>query len=174
MGEYLAIFRSFDGRIPRSQFWPGVIGIVIAQIAVGLLMTSLFTIYFKAVNPQEPAEVIATVRPWAWATFAANIVFAYPILALAVKRRHDRNSSGIDVRVYYALLLLLNLAQAIGLGYVDTQMLDGTVFPTPGPVLNAISAIYGLLGLYLLVVLGFLRGTRGPNSYGPDPLGGGA
>lgn len=37
----------------------------------------------------------------------------------------------------------------------------------------------GLLGIillvyaiYLLVVLGFLKGTAGPNNYGPDPLQG--
>jgi uncharacterized membrane protein YhaH (DUF805 family) len=27
------------------------------------------------------------------------------------------------------------------------------------------------ISIWTIVVLGFLRGTRGPNSYGPDPLG---
>jgi len=27
-------------------------------------------------------------------------------------------------------------------------------------------------GLWLLIELGFLKGTAGPNQYGPDPLGG--
>jgi uncharacterized membrane protein YhaH (DUF805 family) len=29
-----------------------------------------------------------------------------------------------------------------------------------------------LLGLWILVQAGFLKGTAGPNQYGPDPLGG--
>ena len=32
----------------------------------------------------------------------------------------------------------------------------------------------GIFALYLLVVMGFLRGTPGPNQYGPDPLAGSA
>jgi uncharacterized membrane protein YhaH (DUF805 family) len=30
------------------------------------------------------------------------------------------------------------------------------------------------ISIWAIVVLGFLRGTRGPNRYGPDPLGGDA
>lgn len=33
--------------------------------------------------------------------------------------------------------------------------------------------IPGVGGLALLVICGFLKGTTGPNRYGPDPLGGG-
>jgi uncharacterized membrane protein YhaH (DUF805 family) len=35
-----------------------------------------------------------------------------------------------------------------------------------------LSVIVGIFGLYMLVVLGFLKGTAGPNNYGPDPLQG--
>jgi uncharacterized membrane protein YhaH (DUF805 family) len=35
-----------------------------------------------------------------------------------------------------------------------------------------LSLVVGVFAIYLLVVLGFLRGTVGPNQYGPDPLGG--
>ena len=43
-----------------------------------------------------------------------------------------------------------------------------------GPALSTREAIYvaifGLLGLFIVIVNGFLRGTPGPNGYGTDPL----
>jgi uncharacterized membrane protein YhaH (DUF805 family) len=39
-------------------------------------------------------------------------------------------------------------------------------------ITNILGIVVGIFALYLLVVLGFLRGTPGPNQYGPDPVGG--
>jgi uncharacterized membrane protein YhaH (DUF805 family) len=34
----------------------------------------------------------------------------------------------------------------------------------------ACALIAGIISLWMLIELGFLRGTIGPNRYGPDPL----
>ena len=39
-----------------------------------------------------------------------------------------------------------------------------------GIVGGIIGGIFGIYAIYMLVVLGFLKGTSGPNNYGPDPL----
>jgi uncharacterized membrane protein YhaH (DUF805 family) len=44
------------------------------------------------------------------------------------------------------------------------------VVPTPTPLLVVLGLVAGILGIYLLVVCGFLKGTAGSNNYGPDPL----
>ena len=55
---------------------------------------------------------------------------------------------------------------------MTTTEFNGVSFPTPTLLFNILGLIAGVLGIYLLVVMGFLRGTPGPNAYGPDPLGG--
>jgi uncharacterized membrane protein YhaH (DUF805 family) len=182
MSDYLALFRTFDGRIGRKQFWLGVLGLAVAYLVVSILILPLLgfgQFNMASISSSEDAEAtsrafVATAQRSIWATLVLNIVFAYPTLALGLKRRHDRDSSGKDLIAYYVLALLLVLSQAFGIGYVTTDIGNGVMIPTPGTVATALSTIVGLLGLYLLVVLGFLRGTKGPNSYGPDPLGGGA
>ena len=37
--------------------------------------------------------------------------------------------------------------------------------------MSILFALLGIFGIYLLVQLGFLKGTQGANSYGADPLG---
>ena len=107
-----------------------------------------------------------------WASLVLFLVFAYPIYALCVKRRHDRNSNGLDVVIYLALVVVLLLVQALGLGMSPTEVPGVGVLMMPTPLYSVLGAISGIFGLYLLVVMGFLKGTPGPNNYGPDPLGG--
>jgi uncharacterized membrane protein YhaH (DUF805 family) len=41
----------------------------------------------------------------------------------------------------------------------------------PTMLFSALGIVSAIFGIYLLVVLGFLKGTAGANSYGADPLG---
>jgi uncharacterized membrane protein YhaH (DUF805 family) len=74
-------------------------------------------------------------------------------LALGVKRLHDRDKSA------WWLLLF----------YVVPSLLDGI-----GRLVGWAGFILDLIGaaivIWALIELGFLRGTKGPNNYGPDPL----
>jgi uncharacterized membrane protein YhaH (DUF805 family) len=65
----------------------------------------------------------------------------------------------------------MQLVSALGIG-MSTMDVGGTPIPVPGPITMGLSVIVGIFGLYMLVVLGFLKGTAGPNNYGPDPLQG--
>ena len=66
--------------------------------------------------------------------------------------------------------MLTVLAGLAGLTITATEM-NGVTMPgqtTIGWLLNLLSLA---IGVWALVELGILRGTPGPNSHGPDPLG---
>ena len=65
----------------------------------------------------------------------------------------------------------VQLISALGIG-MSTMDVGGTSIPVPGPIVTGLGFIVGIYAIYLLVVLGFLKGTAGPNNYGPDPLQG--
>ena len=72
--------------------------------------------------------------------------------AVGIKRLHDRNKSGWWLLVFYLLpSLLSNIGRFIGFEVVF--QLAGSVF-----------------SVWALIKLGFLRGTRGRNRFGSDPL----
>jgi uncharacterized membrane protein YhaH (DUF805 family) len=76
-------------------------------------------------------------------------------LALGAKRLHDRNKSAWWLALFW---LLPGVLQGIG-----------EQIGTAGIVLSIAAFAISIWGL---VELGFLRGTVGPNQYGPDPLEG--
>ena len=135
MSDYLALFRTFDGRIGRKQFWLGVLGLAVAYLVVSILILPLLgfgQFNMASISSSEDAEAtsrafVATAQRSIWATLVLNIVFAYPTLALGLKRRHDRDSSGKDLIAYYVLALLLVLSQAFGIGYVTTDIGNGVM-----------------------------------------------
>jgi uncharacterized membrane protein YhaH (DUF805 family) len=75
--------------------------------------------------------------------------------AVGIKRLHDRNKSGWWILLFY-------LAPSVLSGIADTSEQ-----PMAAVVLGLASLVISIWGL---VELGFLRGTVGPNQYGPDPL----
>jgi uncharacterized membrane protein YhaH (DUF805 family) len=85
------------------------------------------------------------------------LVLLYCGLAVGAKRLHDRNKSGWWLLVFYLL----------------PNVLSGTGAASQSPGLNAITGLvsFGIL-IWAIVELGCLRGTIGPNQYGPDPLEG--
>ena len=90
-----------------------------------------------------------------------GLVLLYPSFAINVKRAHDRNRPTWLVVVFFAVLILLNVLQLLGLG----QTADG-----PTTLYLVIAIPWFIFAVYLFVELACLRGTSGDNRYGPDPL----
>lgn len=116
------------------------------------------------------ALIVGSMQTAGWASLVLFLLFAYPIYCISIKRRHDKNSKGTDVIGYLALTALLLLVQALGLGYGVTDM-GGMPVATPSMLYGVLGFVTLVYAIYMLVVLGFLKGTEGPNQYGPDPLG---
>lgn len=189
MDKFIANYIGFDGRIGRQSFWLGAIGLAVVSVVISLLILPLlgFSLLpnFAGVIPPagteaDPAKLTGAInalvadatRKSGWISLIMLVVFAYPSAALCIKRRHDRNNNGIDVWIYYVLAVISLLVQALGFAYTTVDMGNGVIIPVPTTALSVIGAITGIYGIYLLVVLGFLKGTVGSNQYGPDPLGG--
>jgi uncharacterized membrane protein YhaH (DUF805 family) len=182
MDNFIGLFTTTTGRISRKSWWLGTVALIVVNIVISLLILPLVGVSLMpdmtalVANPAsaDAAAVSATIadgmRRSAWVSLVMFAIFAFPIYALGVKRRHDKDNAGMDVIVYLAITAVLLLIQALGIGWESTTVSNVTI-PTPAMWLNILSLAVGIFAIYLLVVLGFLKGTAGPNQFGPDPLG---
>lgn len=142
--DWQYLMTSFDGRINRQPYWIGVVIIIVAAIILGLLIGAIFGLNRIAL-------------------LALNLVLFYFAAAIMVKRLHDRDRPSWFAAIMIGPSLLKSLTDALGM---------------TGNALNANTLDYLLgalilgMGIWALVELGFLKGTDGPNKYGPDPLAG--
>ena len=172
---FRGLFLSPRGRISRRQWWIGAILLVVVEIGCLLLVLPLLGLSAEelralpSIDPQARAQVLLEAyQHVAWGSLAIFALIAYPAYCLSLKRRHDRNQDGRDVYLALAVSALPLLMEALGLAYSIGEV-DGAPWPTPGLTYLLAGAVALCFGVYMLVVLGFLKGGAGPNSYGPDP-----
>lgn len=180
VNNLLSNYTGFDGRLNRQRWWISAIILAVISVVITLVILPLLGLGVMPAMPDvnsstSTADVVAAINASrakaGWVSLIVFIIFLYPSAAISIKRRHDRNNNGLDVWIYFVLVLLLQVISALGIG-MSTMDVAGTPVPVPGPIVTGLSAIVGIYGIYLLVVLGFLKGTAGPNNYGPDPLQG--
>jgi len=162
MNNIIGSFTGLSGRVNRPRWWIGIIILAIVGIVISWILGMIFGTGLM-VNPSiatDPAAMSAYLQKAGWTGVITGIILAYPYLAITVKRRHDRNNNGYDAMGLIAIGIIWNLLTALG------------VVSVVGGVGQVVSLIIGVYGIYMLVVAGFLKGTAGPNNYGPDPLQG--
>lgn len=92
----------------------------------------------------------------------ANLLLLIPALAIVLKRLNDRGYAPWVVGLWLVPNLAVLLATQTGLvGVLKSWGLGGI----------ALVVTVALVLIWFFIDLGFLRGQRGPNRYGPDPLG---
>ena len=138
--DWVSLFNSFNGRISRQTFWIGLGMLLVAELICHAL-----------------AEEIQGDRLSA----IVDLAFTYPEFAVALKRGHDRNMPLWLLMLFFGAGAVLDLLTVLEITGNDDQ---------PSLLSLLIALPFTLLGLALLVELGFRRGTVGPNQYGPDPL----
>lgn len=166
------LFASFEGRIGRQQFWIGAACLAIVGIVLSLILGTILGVGFMSRMDSfgaGPEELMRINSASGWVGLIVLAIVAYPSLAIMLKRRHDRGSAGRGAKAYLAVSAGLLLLQALGIGY-GIQDFNGISMVMPNPILGIFGVVVGLYGLYLLVVMGFLKGDEGSNSYGADPL----
>lgn len=136
---------SLRGRINRARFWIGTLILAAISAAATYLILAI-------VGVSEQAVLLS---------MAVALLLAYPSYALMAKRFQDRGKPG--------LLALVGIVPAYTVNLLQTFRVIDPYAPTP--LYHALNyAVIGI-GLWFLLELGFLKGTPGPNRYGPDPLG---
>jgi uncharacterized membrane protein YhaH (DUF805 family) len=158
--DWRAVFFGFNGRFNRGKYW---LFSVLALAVTGFL--TVLMIYMFPI----PEEVIASLKSETLqegivylVLVAPSVTFLYISSAISVKRLHDRNRSGWWAILYLGLPALLALIMGIAAGAKET--LEG--WPA------ALMIPYFILLIVTFVELACLKGTTGPNKYGPDPLAG--
>jgi uncharacterized membrane protein YhaH (DUF805 family) len=140
--NWIHLFTSFEGRISRKPFWIAWAVLVAAEIAIWLAT--------RGIDDDRM-------------TALADLVMIYPQFAVCAKRGHDRNTPTWAIGLFFALAVVLDLLLLTG------QITSAGLKQPTTPVLLLLVP-FGLFALVLIIDLGFRRGTRGANRYGPDPL----
>jgi uncharacterized membrane protein YhaH (DUF805 family) len=156
----------FSGRINRGKYWLAVL-LWLVFWAIALPVCFLAGFYILGTNLVD-GELPSGSD---WLEKMVHMTLDYVVLfiifltlvsvswisafAIGIKRLHDRNKNGW-------LIVLFYVAPSILASIANTSEQAVVSF-----VLGLASFVISIWGL---VELGFLRGTAGPNPYGPDPL----
>lgn len=166
----MELFTSFDGRISRKSYWLGILGIVVVSFVIIFLLGTILGLG-GAVPHFLPLLI--------------SLILLYPATAITIKRLHDRNKAAMPwIVIFFGPGLLSSVMQGLQIDYTvldvgqmmgDNSMrgmfgMGGTEILIPGSIAIAVSVLSLVVGIWALVELGFLKGTSGENSYGPDPL----
>lgn len=143
MNTFAWFFLSLNGRVSRQEFWLGYFGlVVVALLLVHALPHAEGAIYFPPGD--TPDNETWRSELLGWPEFI-SLALTWPVIAIFAKRLHDLNLSA------WWLLLIPAVTFVAGMSELTRLHI----------------AAYCLL----LLLLGFLPGSAGPNRFGEDPLG---
>lgn len=148
---------SFEGRIRRLDWWLTIIGFGFLSGLISVIVRIILG------DPDGTGAASATVQAALIILF--NVAFTWPLLAASVKRSHDRGESGA---LPLANLILAWLPVVLAIVAPDALKTPPLLW-----LLVGLFAVNFLLGVWLLITLGFLDGTHGANQYGTSPKGAG-
>lgn len=144
---------SYQGRINRAKYWLALViyaVIFIVLVALGFIMLGNGILALSGDDAEGlVAGLISKGIGFFLIALIVMIVMTVSGVFVGIKRLHDRDKSAWWMLVFYLLPAVLG-------GLADVSW----IFNIAGFAVS----IWGL------VELGFLRGTIGPNRYGPDPL----
>ena len=161
---------SFNGRLRRRDWWLfvillGIVSAILSGVAMNLMGVSIMALF--PMGGAAPGDVSATVTKVFEIQCVVFLLFLWPGVALGVKRLHDRERPGWLLVVFY-VMQLANQAVTFMTARAGVGMMQ------PNPVRSIVSLLALAVGVWMLIELGFLDGTQGPNKYGPSPKGLGA
>ena len=163
---------SFQGRLRRRDWWLfsillGVLSWVVSSVTMGMMGVSMMSLFPMGAGGQSADIAGAAIKVFE-VQCAVSLLFLWPGLALSIKRLHDRDRPGWLIALVY-ILSVANQAltfQAMQSGVVGMMH--------PDMLRLCVSLLLLVVAIWMLVELGFLDGTQGPNKYGPSPKGIGA
>jgi uncharacterized membrane protein YhaH (DUF805 family) len=149
--ELLSRLFSFEGRVSRKYFW---------------LVYLVYAIYFGVI--MAVSESVDYLRFNDIFVLGAMTPAALIVLFAMIKRLHDRDRGTVWLGIFFLLpfaimfgffFLLLFLRQS-GRVPEETSHIADMIMIVP----------INVLFWWGFIEIGFLKGTKGPNRFGPDPL----
>lgn len=158
----------FKGRIRRRDWWIWSIALGVAYYALSDATALVLGLDDYVMSRGGRLAVFGDPAVPLAHSLVLNALFLWPALALAVKRAHD------GARAAWPFVICIVVTSALNYWPVDSYAaagrgLDAGDLATGAPMI--VGAVNLLAGLYQLVVLGILDGTRGPNRFGRSPKG---
>ena len=157
--EFFKFHSSFKGRINRRVY----ISITIKEILLILLYVSVFAVAMIALMDQDISKFITVPI----LTITVIMLFVIGITGMVsqitcwVKRVHDLNLPGYWVLFIICLDVVLNII---------FELIDSSVIQLPLLLEILLILVAFVAFLVSFICLFFLKGTKGDNRYGPDPL----
>ncbi|MGD0864821.1 MAG: DUF805 domain-containing protein [Rhizomicrobium sp.] len=145
-------FFSFNGRLNRAKQWLFLGLILVPALVYEGFVTNYLGVSWKEVGRLFSTDGFNTPTGQKALTLMLPLwlIIAFLSLTIGVKRLHDRNKNGLWI------ILFIYVPWALGFLHSDPM----GVFRIAALALN----IWAFIELYCL------RGTRGDNRFGPDPL----
>ena len=147
---------SFEGRINRARCWFAAFMWLATNFAFMMILLFVVSGILRVSGSESSVVSTRTMHPafylLGFPLFAINL---WMVAATATKRLHDRDKSGWWLVPFFVAPPLLD------------RLWDWLDNPTLAPLVSAIS--FGL-SVWCFVELFWLRGTKGTNRFGPDPL----
>jgi uncharacterized membrane protein YhaH (DUF805 family) len=151
--DWKTVYLTLRGRIARQTFWMAILPLFVAY----WVATFLIQMMAASIAGNQLMGALASGM-----MMLVSAAFLIGFIAVCVKRLHDRNKSAWWMAGLYAVSLF-GVVVATSSGLTMTPV----GFTSLGTMLTALWL--GIL-LWLIIELGILKGTPGPNAYGPDPL----
>jgi uncharacterized membrane protein YhaH (DUF805 family) len=142
--DWSSLFLSLDGRIGRRAFWLGFI-----VVGAGLIAADVIS---RVISPSVGISVFL------------SLVLVYPLVAVVVKRLHDRGRSG-----WWAALLAAPLGAGVAAAYATRLFGLGEVVIQHAATTGIWAGLAAVVAL-VIVELGCRRGKPGYSEHGPPPL----
>lgn len=155
--DFRYLYTSFEGRINRKPYWIASLIMLAAAIVLSLVIVTPISMMSPGLG--------------AFVSLLISLALLYPVVALGVKRLHDRGKSGQLMAVFLAPSIILQLGDLLGITGSE-QVMGGETIYLPNMLGWLLIAVSLGVAIWALVELGILKGTTGPNAYGPDPLAG--
>ena len=167
--DYKWLLFRFEGRIGRARYWLATLIILGSMIAALLVLAVAAGIFGIATGPLTinvigisasfdlgTDDTAAKMSPLPQiVSNLLTLVFAWFYAAVSIKRLHDRNKSG---------WWMIPFVAATGLYGQFGHWLGGSWAAVLVGLAVSTAFIWGM------VEMAFVKGTNGPNRFGPDPL----
>lgn len=148
--DWTTLLFGFQGRINRGKYWLAILIYMVVWTAFG----AVAVMWLGGFDTDRLFSMVgAALLLWLGA-IALIVAGTWSGIATGIKRLHDRDKSGWWILVFWFGPSVLS-----GIG---SSSLHGNAFAFH--LASIAVAIWGF------VELACLRGTAGPNEYGPDPL----
>ena len=165
--DYGSLF-AFEGRINRAKFWLAMLNILGLMMLLSVLIITVGKLFggpnsfsfeikdiFAAFDPESYRSLTAIGLGSVVVKAIGALLFLWIYLVNAIKRLHDRNKSAWWMLLFFGLPGLFDqFADRLGDSY-------------PAIFVALVSFVFCVWGV---IELCFLRGTRGTNRFGADPL----